>query len=224
MMHTTENPRKPAIQNTIVTGSLDDQPQQLAATIAFAIRFARDGGAPLALNAAQSHRSQLLALLAPATVESLTAGETVNIDSGPTLDLIDDQAVVNFVGLVLFVGIDAARLALLKAPRESMVIAVPQTNEERAAVLDAFPDAGRLELRPEPEADPLPEMTQSHAFKLQWLEQRYDVIAAALAATRPRSFLAQANPRSAGTAASPPRMWPLTTSRTPFPNKSATSG
>ncbi|AXV99847.1 hypothetical protein CJO81_03180 [Ralstonia solanacearum] len=178
MTQTTEDPREPAIQNTIVTGSLDDQSEQLAATIAFAIGFAQQGGAPLALNAAQSHRSQLLALLTPATVESLTAGETVNIGSGPSLDLIDDQAVGNFVGLVLFVGVDAARLALLKAHRVSMVIAVPQTNEERAAILDAFPDAGRLDFRPEPEAGLLPEMTQSHASKIQWLEQRYDLLAA----------------------------------------------
>lgn len=96
MMQPTEDPREPAIQNTIVTGSLDDQPEQLAATIAFAIGFAQQGGAPLALNAAQTHRSQLLALLTPATVESLTACETVNIGSGPSLDLIDDQAVGNF--------------------------------------------------------------------------------------------------------------------------------
>ncbi|MCQ6964048.1 HNH endonuclease [Aromatoleum toluolicum] len=178
MMQTTEDPREPAIQNTIVTGSLDDRSEQLAATIAFAIGFAQQGGAPLALNAAQSHRSQLLALLTPATVERLTAGETVNIGSGPSLDLIDDQAVGNFVGLVLFVGVDVARLALLKADRVSMVIAVPQTNEERAAILDAFPDAGRLDFRPEPEAGPLPEMTQSHACKIQWLEQRYDLLAA----------------------------------------------
>ncbi|MCP3019632.1 HNH endonuclease [Cupriavidus basilensis] len=178
MMQTTEDPREPAIRNTIVTGSLDDQSEQLAATIAFAIEFAQQGGAPLALNAAKSHRSQLLALLTPATVESLTAGETVHIGSGPSLDLIDDQAVGNFVGLVLFVGVDAARLALLKAHRVSMIIAVPQTNEERAAILDAFPDAGRLDFRPEPEAGPLPEMTQSHASKLQWLAQRYDMLAA----------------------------------------------
>jgi len=178
MMQTTEDPREPAIQNTIVTGSLDDQPEQLAATIAFAIEFAQQGGAPLALNAAESHRSQLLAPLTPATVESLTAGETVNIGSGPSLDLIDDQAVGNFVGLVLFVGVDATRLALLKAHRVSMVIAVPQTNEERTAILDAFPDAGRLDFWPEPEAGPLPDMTQSYASKFQWLEQRYDILAA----------------------------------------------
>lgn len=177
-METTEDPQEPAIQNTIVTGSLDDQSEQLAATIAFAIGFAQQGGAPLALNAAQSQKSQLLALLTPTTVERLTAGETVNIGSGPSLDLIDDQAVGNFVGLVLFVGVDAARLALLKAHRVSMVIAVPQTNEERAAILDAFPDAGRLDFRPEPEAIPLPEMTESHASKIQWLEQRYDLLAA----------------------------------------------
>ena len=90
-----------------MTGSLDDHSEQLAATIAFAIEFAQQGGAPLALNAAPSHRSQLLALLAPTAVERLTAGETVKIDSGPSLDLIEDQAVGNFVGLVLFVGVDA---------------------------------------------------------------------------------------------------------------------
>lgn len=178
MMQTTEDLREPAIPNTIVTGSLDYQPEQLAATIAFAIEFAQQGGAPLALNAAQSHRSQLLALLTPATVENLIAGETVNIGSGPSLNLIDDQAVGSFVGLVLFVGVDAARLALLKAHRVSMVVAVPQTNEERAAILDAFPDAGRLDFRPEPETSPLPEMTQSHASRVQWLEQRYDLLAA----------------------------------------------
>jgi hypothetical protein len=72
-MQTTEYPREPAIQNTIVTGSLDDQSEQLAATIAFAIEFAQQGGAPLALNAAQSHRSQLLGLLTPATVACCTA-------------------------------------------------------------------------------------------------------------------------------------------------------
>jgi hypothetical protein len=179
MMKTIEDQQEPAIQNnTIVTGSLDDHSEQLAATIAFAIGFAQQGGAPLALNAAPSYRSQLLALLTPTTVERLTAGETVNIDSGPSLGLIEDQAVGNFVGLVLFVGIDAARLALLKTHRVSMVIAVPQTNEERATILDAFPDAGRLELRPEPEAALLPEMTESHSSKHQWLEQRYDVLAA----------------------------------------------
>jgi len=177
-MQTTEDPRESTIPNTIVTGSLDDQSEQLAATIAFAAGLAQQGGAPLALNAAQSHRSQLLALLTPAAVDSVTAGEAVNIGSGPSLNLIDDQAVGSFVGLVLFVGVDAARLALLKAHRVSMVIAVPQTNEERAAILDAFPDAGRLDLRPEPEAGPLPEMTQSHTSKIQWLEQRYDLLAA----------------------------------------------
>lgn len=177
-MKTTEDPPEHTIRNTIVTGSLDDQSEQLAAAIAFAIGFAQQGGAPLALNAAQSHRSQLLALLTPATVESLTAGETVLIGSGQSLELIDDQAVANFVGLVLFVGVDTARLALLKAHRVCMVIAVPQTNEERAAILDAFPDAGRLALMPEPEAAPLPEMTQSHASKVQWLDERYDVLAA----------------------------------------------
>lgn len=177
-MQTIEDPQELAIQNTIVTGSLDDQSEQLAATIAFAIGFAQQGRAPLALNASKSHTSQLLTLLAPATVECLIAGETVNIGSGQSLDLIDDQAVVNFVGLVLFVGVDAARLALLKGHRVSMVIAVPQTNEERAAILDAFPDAGRLDFKPEPEAGPLPEMTQSYVSKVQWLEQRYDLLAA----------------------------------------------
>ena len=175
-MQTTEELREPADQNTIVTGSLDDLSEQLAATVDFAIGFAKQGGAPLALNVAQSHRSQLLALLAPAAVEKLTAGETVNISSGPSLDLIDDQALGEFIGLVLFVGVDASRLALLKTDRVSMVIAVPQTDEERSAILDAFPNAGRLELKLEPEASPLPEMTQSHASKLQWLEQRYDLL------------------------------------------------
>lgn len=177
-MKTTEDLQEPAIQHTIVTGSMDEQSEQLAATIDFAIEFAQRGGAPLALNAAQSQRPQLLALLTPTIVESLTAGETVYFVSGPSLELIDDQAVENFVGLILFVGVDAARLALLKARRVSMVIAVPQTNEERAAILDAFPDAGRLELRPEPEPGPLPEMTQSYTSKLQWLMERYDLLAA----------------------------------------------
>jgi hypothetical protein len=177
MTKTIEDPQEPLIQNIIVTGSLDDHSEQLAATISFAIEFAQQGGAPLALNVAPSHRSQLLALMAPTAVERLTAGETVNIDSGPSLVLIDDQALRNFVGLALFVGVDAARLELLKAQRVSMVIAVPQTKEERAAILDAFPDAGRLELRLENEVIPLPEMTESYASKLQWLEQRYDVLA-----------------------------------------------
>ena len=183
MTQTTEDPEQTAPRTTILTGSLDKQPESLSAAISTAFQFAKQAGAPLALNAAQFHRGLLLALFTPEVAQHLGAGETVETSWAP-LTWIDDQAVSSFVGLILFVGVGADRLALLKAERIAMVIAVPQTDADHAAALAAFPDAGRMEFTPELESETeaelseLPEMTQTNAFKLQWLEQRYDVIAA----------------------------------------------
>lgn len=172
MTQTIEDQQGHADLHTIVTNSLDDQPESLAAIIFVAMKLAQQGGSPLAINAAPSHRLQLLALLPAGTVEHLIAGKSVDNGSGPSLTLIDDHAVGDFVGLILFVGVDPARLAVLKAHRISMVIAVPQTNAERAAILEVFPNASRLDCRPKPE---LPETS---SVKIQWLEQRYEVLAA----------------------------------------------
>ncbi|MEA9585938.1 HNH endonuclease [Xanthomonas sp. WHRI 10064A] len=162
---------------TILSGSLEECEEHLLGALNFAIGFAKQQGAPLALNASQYHMPKLLALLDPTAVEMLVKGETLSISSGPLLMLIDDAGVENFVGLVLFVGVDAPRLALLNADRSPMVIAVPENEEERSAILEAFPNAGRLEIKQEPETIPLPRMHPSYDFKCQWLDERYDVIA-----------------------------------------------
>ncbi|UMT85112.1 HNH endonuclease [Paracidovorax citrulli] len=170
LTHTTED-------KTILSGPLDECEERLLGVLDFAIGFAKQQGAPLALNASQYHRPHLLALLDPSAVEMLVAGETVSISSGPSLRLIDDAGVGNFGGLVLFVGVDSPRLALLKADRRPMVIAVPENDGEHSAILETFPNAGRLETKPEPEIIPLPAMHQSYDSKCQWLDERYDVIA-----------------------------------------------
>jgi hypothetical protein len=173
-MTTTESRKTVELPRQLITESLEAQPGKMGGIYALAFHVAKSVGVPLALNATDELKQQLLAELEPVVAEALTQSEEVTYDSDQMVAYVNDPELAQFSGLVLFAGADEERIKLLKSMTHGTALVVPQTEAQLATLKNEFPYAALATIQPDPNTSKL---SDAQVESLQWFESRYDRLA-----------------------------------------------